>query len=163
MADGTKRSGPRTDASLTRARQRFGPPNCSDARRRNMMIAAVLIVLGMIVIAGATHHAPRTRTPIYERHSVPWAEFRRGLRRRKGFRRTSALKYLYTLEPGTWYLVPGIRVPGTAVYVFGISRRHLFSRPATRTGTFSALGWNRLPSTVALSLCVEHNFAMYLA
>ena len=109
MADGTKRSGPRTDASLTRARQRFGPPNCSDARRRNMMIAAVLIVLGMIVIAGATHHAPRTRTPIYERHSVPWAEFRRGLRRRKGFRRTSALKYLYTLEPGTWYLVPGTR------------------------------------------------------
>ena len=51
--------------------------------------------------------------------------------------------------PATTYLVPDIRVPGTtAVYVFFISRLHLL-RPAPRTGTFLALGWDRLPSTVA--------------
>ena len=39
------------------------------------------------------------------------------------------------------------------MYVFGISRRYL-SRPANRTGTFSALAWDRLPSAVAI-LCVQ--------
>ena len=56
----------------------------------------------------------------------------------------------------TWYLVPGIRVPGTALYVFCISRRHLL-RPATPTGTFSALGWDHFPSTLAYSLRTKHN------
>ena len=56
-----------------------------------------------------------------------------------------------------WCLIPGMRVPATAVYVFGISRRYFFLRPATRTGTFSALGWDRLPSAVAHSLCAKQN------
>ena len=50
-----------------------------------------------------------------------------------------------------WYLVPGTRL----LCVFCISRCHLFLRPATRTGTFSALDWDRLPSKVALSLCAK--------
>ena len=99
-------------------------------------IGAVLIVLGMIMTAGATPHAFRTRAPIYEPYRFSWAELREELHRRKGFRRTCAKKYLYTL----WCLVPGTRVPGTtAVYVFRISRHYLFLRPATRTGIFSAV------------------------
>ena len=109
IADGRKRSGPPEDSSSSRARQRFGPPKYPDARRRNMTmkcIAAVLIVLGMIMTAGATPQAPRTRAPIYKPHRVSWAELREELYRRKGFRRTSAEKYqylFYTLVPDTWY------------------------------------------------------------
>ena len=52
-----------------------------------------------------------------------------------------------SITAGTTYLVPGIRAPGTtAVYVFCVWRRHLL-QPAPRTRTFSALGWDHLPST----------------
>ena len=45
-----------------------------------------------------------------------------------------------------WYLVYEYQI---LLCVFPMSRRHLIYRPATRTGTFSALGWDRPPSTVA--------------
>ena len=88
MADGRNRAGPPEDSSSSRARQRFAPPNYPDARRRNMMkcIAAVLIVLGTIMTAGATPHAPSTRAPIYEPHRVSWPELRDDHHRRKAFR-----------------------------------------------------------------------------
>ena len=90
MVDGGKRSGPAEDSSSNRARQRFVPPNYPDARHRDVMkcIAAVLIVLGMIMAAGATPHAYRTWAPIYEPHRVSWAGLREDLHHRKAFRRT---------------------------------------------------------------------------
>ena len=42
----------------------------------------------MLLTAGATLYAPKTRTPIYEPHGMTWPEFREDLRRRKAFRRT---------------------------------------------------------------------------
>ena len=149
MDNGSKRSGPPEDSSSSRAKQLFGPPIYPDAKRRIMMkcIAAVLIVLGMFMTAGVTPYSPRARVPIHEPNRVSWAEFRKDPRHRKAFRRTSAKNYLYTLVPGTWYTSTRYCccVRGTW-YVFCISRRHLL-RPATRAGTFSALGWDRLPFT----------------
>ena len=116
------------------------PPSYPDARRRNMMkcIAAVLIVLGMIITAGATPHAPRTWAPIYEPHRVSWAELREDLHRRKAFWRTSAKMHIYPLAPGTWYTSTSTHQVAINVFVFqGVT---FFWRPATRTGTFSALG-----------------------
>ena len=55
-------------------------------------VAAVLIVLGMIVTAGVTLHALRTRAPIYESHRISWTELREDLHRRKALPRTSAKK-----------------------------------------------------------------------
>ena len=137
-------------------------------------IVAVLVVLGMFMTAGATPHAPSARAPIYEPQRVSRAELREDLHRRKMFQTIfrmsegSFVKFAHLLSPAlqkknerykklyTWYLVPGIRVPGTALYVFCISRRHLL-RPATPTGTFSALGWDHFPSTLAYSLRTKHN------
>ena len=68
-------------------------------------IAAVLIVLGMIITAGATPHAPRTWAPIYEPHRVSWAELGEDLHCRKDFRRTvrmskgSFVKFAHLLRP----------------------------------------------------------------
>ena len=92
-----------------------------------------------------TPHAPTTRAPIYEPYRVSRAELREDLHRRKAFRE-QALKKSH-VHTGTWHL-PARLVPCTAVYVFCISSRHLL-RPATRTGPFSALGWDRLPSPTA--------------
>ena len=111
----------------------------------------------VFVFQGTTFFA--ARYSYYEPHRVSWAELREDLHRRKAFRRISEgkfVKFAHLLRPRTSakkylvlpYLVPDTRVPGTtAVYVFCISRRHLL-RPAPRTGTSSALGWDRLPSTV---------------
>lgn len=51
-------------------------------------IAAVLVLLGMGMISGATPHAPQTRAPVYEPYRMSWAELKEDLRRRKAFRRT---------------------------------------------------------------------------
>ena len=74
MADGKKRSGPPENSSSNRARQRFTPGIFPDSRRTKIMkcIAAVLVVLGMFMTAGATPHAPRTRALIFEQHRVSW-------------------------------------------------------------------------------------------
>ena len=152
MADGRTRSGPQEDSSFSGRDNESPPPQYLDERRRNMVkcIAAVLIVLGRITTAGATSHDPRTRRPTYEPHRVSWAKLREDLHRAKLFGER-ALNNTYI----PLYVVPGIRVPCTAIYEVhvSISRRH-FLQPATRTGTFSALGWDRLPSTAAAySLC----------
>ena len=140
MAEERKRSGPPEDSSSGGARQRFGPPKYPDASRRNMMkcIAAVLIVLGMIMTAVATPHAPKTWASIYEPHRVSSAELREDLRRRKAFWRTSDKQYLPYISvfpnlphisaqsgtySGTWHLVYEYQV---LLCVFCISRRHLF-------------------------------------
>ena len=108
MADGRNRSGPPEDSSSSRARQRFAPPNYPDARRRNMMkcIAAVLIVLGMIMMAGATPPCSQD-TGAYLRDAPYLTGKAHGedLHRRKAFQRTSAKNtYIpWYLIPGTWY------------------------------------------------------------
>ena len=111
---------------------------------------------------------------IYEPYRVSWAELREDLHRRKAFRRTARMseerlvKFAHLLRPApqnndrlkylhTWYLIYEHQVL-PAVHACCISRRHLL-RPAPRTGTSSALGWDRLPSTVALSLCKAYPFA----
>ena len=85
-------------------------------------IAGVLVVFGMLLTAGATLYAPKTRTPIYEPHGMTWPEFREDLRRRKAFRRTvrrSEASFVklrpaiqknerfgseyHVMYPGTWY------------------------------------------------------------
>ena len=149
MDNGSKRSGPPEDSSSSRAKQLFGPPIYPDAKRRIMMkcIAAVLIVLGMIMTAGATPHAPRTRAPICEPHRVSWAEIREDLHRRKAFRRTSAKNYLYTLVPGTWYQV--------LLCVFCISRRKPFFAANYSYGIFltAELGTSPNYSISLISVC----------
>ena len=80
----------------------------------------------MLLTAGATVYAPKTRAPIYEPHGMTWPEFRGDLRRREAFRRTvrmseaSFVKLADLLRPaiqknerfGSEYHVmcPGIRV-----------------------------------------------------
>ena len=68
-------------------------------------IAAVLVVLGMFMTAGATPHAPRTRGPIYEPQRISWVELGGDLHRRKAFRKTfrmsegSFVKFAHLLRP----------------------------------------------------------------
>ena len=161
MADGRKRSGPPEDSSSSRARQRFAPPNYPDARRRNMMkcIAAVLIVLGTIMTAGATPHAPSTRAPIYEPHRVSWAELREDLHRRKAFWRMSAKNtyFVYTLVPGTRYTSTRY----CCVRVF------LFKAPPFAAsysyGNFLCAGLGSSPIYSSSIICLQSlTFAVYL-
>ena len=58
MADGRKRSGPPEDSSSSRARQRFAPHNYPREAQNMKCIAAVLVVLGMFMTAGATPMLP---------------------------------------------------------------------------------------------------------
>ena len=60
-------------------------------------------------------------------------------------RRMSAKKYLVLHT--TWYLIYEYQV--LLLCTCFVSQRATFFRPSPRTGTFSALGWDRLPSTVA--------------
>ena len=105
-------------------------------------IAAVPIVLGMTMTAGATSHAPRTRAPIYEPHRVYGQSSGKISIAAKRFGER-ALKNTYIL----CYLVPGIRVPDTSMCILYFKASPYFAASYSY-GNF-LMDWDRLPSTVA--------------